>query len=90
MQVNILNHYNFQELVVDAIDVFNKRLKELNAPFSLLDNPDALKDNYNVNYASKKNGLPKDDYPGKLLSDLRLLTQLKYVALSLNSSVKTM
>jgi hypothetical protein len=51
--------------VVDALDVFNKRLKDLNAPYTLNDNPDKLKENYNVNYGSKKNGLPKDDYPRK-------------------------
>lgn len=63
--MNIRNHYNTQELVVEAIDMFNTRLAEINSPYRLRDDPEKIKDNYNVYFAKKKNCLPKDDYPRK-------------------------
>ena len=63
--MNIRNHYNIQELVVDGLEVFNQRLAELNAPYRLRDDSENLKQYYNVYIAKKKNCLPKDDYPRK-------------------------
>jgi hypothetical protein len=51
--------------MVECIDAFNQRLSELNAAYRLMDNSDNVADNYNMYIASKKTGLPKDDYPGK-------------------------
>lgn len=52
--MNIRSHYNIKEMVVDGLDLFNNRLKELNAEYRLKDEPDVIKDNYNVCIASKK------------------------------------
>ena len=46
--MNLRQHYNIKEMVVDGIDLFNKRLKELKAVWLLKDDPDVIKDNYNM------------------------------------------
>ena len=68
--MNIRSHYNFKELAVDSIDQLNRRLRELDADYKLNDDPDAVEQSYNINIASKKNGKPKDDYPGKFLIEI--------------------
>jgi hypothetical protein len=85
--MNIRSHYNFKELAVDSIDRFNKRLRELDADYKLNDDPDAVEQSYNICIASKKNGQPKDDYPGKFLFEIFYHF---FIALSFNSSVKQM
>ena len=62
--MNIFEHYNVKELVVDCLDQFNQRLNEVNAPYRLADEADLIANNYNV-YIAKKNGKPNDDYPCK-------------------------
>lgn len=75
--MNLRQHYNIKEMVVDGIDLFNKRLKELKADWLLKDDPDVIKDNYNVCIASKKSFKPKDDYPP--LSLMSSVKEMKYV-----------
>lgn len=75
--MNIRSHYNIKEMVVDGLDLFNKRLQEVNAEYRLKDEPDQVKDNYNVCIASKKSFEPKDDYPP--LSLMSSVKEMKYV-----------
>ena len=62
--MEVRDHYSNKELVVDAIDAFNKRLTEVSAQYRLDDNLDNLDTNYRI-YIAKKKGNPNDDYPGK-------------------------
>lgn len=63
------------EMILDAIDKFNQRLKEQGnqSPYTLDDNQDKIGDNYAL-YIARKNGTPKDDFPG-----LNLNTNVKKV-----------
>lgn len=84
--MSIRNHYNVQELVVEAIDTFNARLAELNAHYRLKDDPETIKDNYNVYFAKKKNCLPKDDYPRK--SDFESFNNIFELAMGMDSLIR--
>jgi hypothetical protein len=75
--MHIRSHYNIKEMVVDGLDLFNQRLKEINAEYLLKDEPDVIKDNYNVCIASKKSLKPKDDYPP--LSLMSSVKEMKYI-----------
>lgn len=75
--MNIRSHYNIKEMVVDGLDLFNQRLRELNSQWALKDEPDLIKDNYNVCIASKKSFKPKDDYPP--LSLMSSVKEMKYI-----------
>jgi len=65
VDVEISDHYNCQELIVDTLDLFNKRLTDpaVGAQYSLDDDIDKLDDNFSL-YIAKKKGGPKDDFPG--------------------------
>jgi len=63
--MEVPDHYNCKELLVEAIDKINKHLKEINAPYTLSDDHETFETNYNLYIAKKKSGKPKDDYPGK-------------------------
>jgi hypothetical protein len=75
--MNIRSHYNVKEMVVDGLDLFNKRLGEVHAEYVLKDDPDVIKDNYNVSIASKKSLKAKDDYPP--LSLMSSVKEMKYI-----------
>jgi len=77
IQMDLLSHYNIKEMVVDGLDHFNRRLKEVSAEYQLRDDPDAIKDFYNVCIASKKSFKPKDDYPPLSLGSS--VKEMKYV-----------
>lgn len=62
VQMQILDHYTCMELIVDALDLFNKRLVQIGAPYTLNDDSDKIEDNYSM-YIAKKKGLTKDDLP---------------------------
>jgi len=64
IDIELQDHHNCNELVIESIDQFNKRLADpqLNAKWKLDDNPSNFQDNYCV-YSAKKKGLAKDDYP---------------------------
>jgi len=63
--------------MVDGLDLFNKRLKELKRDYLLKDDPDDVKNHYNVCIASKKSLKPKDDYPP--LSLMSSVKEMKYI-----------
>lgn len=65
VDVQIADHYNCQELIVDTLDLFNRRLTDpsVGAQYTLDDDVDKLDDNYSL-YIAKKKGGPKDDFPG--------------------------
>jgi hypothetical protein len=75
--MTLRSHFNIKEMVVEGLDLFNKRLKEVESEYALKDDPEVIKDNYNVCIASKKSLLPKDDYPP--LSLLSSVKEMKYV-----------
>ena len=53
-------------MVVEALDLFNKKLckPEIASKYMLNDEVDKIEDNYCL-YIAKKKGTPKDDFPGK-------------------------
>lgn len=53
-------------MVVEAIDLFNKRLLSADVGSQLLldDEVDKIDTNYSL-YIAKKKGTPKDDFPGR-------------------------
>ena len=77
--MNIRSHYNIKEMAVDGLDLLNKRLKAVNASYRLIEDPDRLKNNYNINIASKKTLQPKDDYPPlSLLSSVKEMKKVHF------------
>ena len=79
--MNIRSHYNFKELAIEAIDLFNKRLDAVGAPYRLQHDTDKVSDYYNINVASKKTFLPKEDYPP--LSYTSSVKEIRKVAFAL-------
>ena len=74
-------------MVVDGLDLFNKRLIELNSDYKLKDDPDVLKDNYNVCIASKKSFKPKDDYPPlSMMSSVKEMKKIHYALCCFSSA----
>ena len=53
-------------MVVEAIDLFNKRLVSIDVGSQLIldDEVEKIETNYSL-YIAKKKGTPKDDFPGK-------------------------
>jgi hypothetical protein len=65
VQVEVFSHNNCLEMMLNAIDLFNQRLQ--GEAFSLSDEHGSIDRNYSL-YIARKNGQPKDDFPGKFLS----------------------
>lgn len=80
MDLQIGDHYNCKEMIVEAIDLFNQRLSssEVEAQYRLKDDVGAIEENY-VLYIAKKKGTPKEDFPGlSLSSSVKKLTYERF------------
>lgn len=60
----MLDHSNVKEVIAESIDKFNAMLEQVGSEKRLSDDEDQFQENYLL-YVARKNGLPKDDLPGK-------------------------
>lgn len=66
------------ELVVVAIDLFNKKLEESESEFQLSSNQSQIKECYNM-YMARKNHQPKDDLPELgMASSIKVLQHTRF------------